>query len=253
MSSEAAPETFEQYIRRLQALYPAHAMAIRDHGVRMFADSYRPSDVEAIASLLRWARKFETAAAAPAPSVRRVVVELPPGWQAPAVEEPDPEQEDAARQKVGMAPKAKPARAFYTKAEKAWLAEMRQQEGADLTSQKLIEPLVTLLPPLHFTAYVYLRALACNSDHPGIAVISHERLGQKIHVKERAAKKVTAALRADGLVERRRKGSKLYRMANAYRLVPLTPDVLAKVKVRRERGTQVPVVEGTPEPSIATP
>jgi hypothetical protein len=112
VSSEAAPETFEQYIRRLQALYPAHAMAILDHAVRMFADSYRPSDVEAIASLLRWARKFETAAPPPAaPTSRRVVVELPSGWQPPAVEEPDPEEENTPppRQPAGMAPEVRRA------------------------------------------------------------------------------------------------------------------------------------------------
>lgn len=160
-------------------------------------------------------------APAPAPT------EASPRGVAPSVTTP-------ARKSLRLPRPASPARrggapraAFLSKPERQWLAEMRQQEGAMLTlSQRLIEPLVTTLPALHFAAYAYLRALACNAERPGCAIISHAALGRKLRVSERTAKAATAALRAAGIITLARRGAKLYGTANAYRVPALTPAIL---------------------------
>lgn len=138
-------------------------------------------------------------------------------------------------------PRKAPRRAFYSKRLRDWLSEMRRKEGGDLLSQKLIDALTEILPPRHFTAYMYIRALAYDQNHPGLCWISHETLGRRIHAGERTARRITQDLRGKtqyqgrtvlgaGLIVLARQGAGLYGTANAYRIVPLTPAVLEQAR-----------------------
>jgi len=200
---------------------------------------------------------------APAP----VVADAPsPRDTAPSVPTPARTSQRSPRPASRASREGTPRAAFLSKRERQWLAEMRQQEGAMLTlSQRLIEPLVTTLPPLHFAAYAYLRALACNAERPGCAIISHAALGRKLRVSERTAKAATAALRAAGVIALARRGAKLYGTANAYRVPALTPAILTtaaehygvagnelpSTEAARIEGNELHPVEGSELPSIA--
>jgi hypothetical protein len=121
-------------------------------------------------------------------------------------------------------------RSWLSKRERAWMIEQGRKEGAVLSvSQTMANVLVRMRS--HAAAYLYLRALALNDEHPpGQFHISHTTLGKKLGVSESTAERITRALIAAGLLAVWRRGAELYKTANIYTLVPLTAEVRAKAE-----------------------
>jgi len=149
------------------------------------------------------------------------------------VDSPGLPDERHAPQRATESPRAPAQRRvqYFPRATREWLQTLARAEGALLTlSQTLIESLVGTLPPSDLAAYIYLRSLATNADTPGRCYISHATLGEKVHAREKTAKRITARLRGAGIIRRVRRGFGAHKTANVYGIVALTPDVLEQAR-----------------------
>jgi hypothetical protein len=154
----------------------------------------------------------------------------------------------ATTKAVTRAAQPRQRRGWYLSAsDRDFLARLRRQgETCMLTITQNVANILALLPPQEAKAYVYMRALMLNPEHPGCFYISHPRLAHNLNLRLRRTKDVTKNLRAWDLIKLERKGfsrddaaGRTISRANFYSILPLTDD---RLRALRKRFTQLRVL-----------